>query len=127
MDLPFLKEPRKIFQLIIPQIQGLIISARRNFFGGGEVRSTRGRPVRAVAAWGVPGRSAPDAGEVFKKFVKKSMKNFQFFQNFQENFAIFFKIFLNFCRKFGKFRNIHLSRVQGAEPPRTLANFWKSE
>ena len=42
----------------------------RDFFGG-EVRSTRGGLVRGVAAWGVPGgRSPPDAGEVFKKFVK---------------------------------------------------------
>ena len=69
------------------------ISARRNFFRGGEARSTKGGLVRGVAAWGVP-----DAGEVFKKFVKKAMKNLQFFQNFQENFAIFLK----FYRIFGE-------------------------
>ena len=54
----------------------------------------QGRACKGVAAWGVPGGGAPsDAGEVFKKFVKKSMKNLQFFQNFQENFANFLKFF----------------------------------
>ena len=41
------------------------------FFGGGsEVH--QGRACKEDAAWGVPGGGAPpDAGEVFKKFVKK--------------------------------------------------------
>ena len=48
------------------------------------------------------------------------MKNLQFFQNFQENFAIFqniFEILSNFWRKFGqkfrKFRDMHLYGVGG--------------
>ena len=52
------------------------------------------------------------------------MKNLQFFQNFQENFAIFskfFEILSNFWRKFGhqfrKLRNMHSQGVRGAEPP----------
>ena len=61
---------------------------------------------------GSGGEAPPDAGEVFKIFVKKSMKNVQFLKKFQENFAIFskfFKILSNFWRKFGqKFRNMHL-------------------
>ena len=73
---------------------------------------------------GSGGQSPPDAGEVFKKFVKKSMKNLQFFQTFQENFANFsnfFEMLSNFWRKFGqrfrKLRNMHLYGVRGAEPP----------
>ena len=48
------------------------------------------RACKGVAASAVPVPS--DAGEVFKKFVKKSMKNYNFL-NFQENFAIFSKKF----------------------------------
>ena len=51
------------------------------------------------------------------------MKKFQFFQNFQENFAIFSKFFRNFIeflakiwKKLRKLRNMHSSRVRGAEP-----------
>ena len=53
------------------------------------------------------------------------MKNLQFFQNFQENVAIFSNFFWNFLKvlakiwrkKFRKFRNMHLAGVRGAEPP----------
>ena len=81
------------------------ISARRNFFRGGrgsEVHQGRaGKGGRRVGGSG--GLSPPDAGEVFKKFIKKSMKNLQFFQNFQENFAIFSKFYRIFAENLDKY------------------------
>ena len=47
----------------VPLVPAGIFSA-----GGGEARSTKGGFVREVAAWGSGG--PPDAGEVFKNFVK---------------------------------------------------------
>ena len=46
------------------------------FRGGSEVHQWRA--CKGVAAWGVPGAPPPDAGEVFKKFVIKSMKIYNF-------------------------------------------------
>ena len=73
------------------------ISARRNFFG---TACKGGRRV------GVPGAEPPDAGEVFKKFVKKSMKNVPFFQKFSRKFINFFKIFRNFGENLNKLENL---------------------
>ena len=48
---------------------------------------------------GVPGSSAPpDAGEVFKKFVKDQCKICNFLKNFQGNFGIF-QNFIEFLAK----------------------------
>ena len=57
-------------QVIIKQIIYIDISARRNFFGGGDARSIKGGLVRGSPRGGFRGRSPPDAGEVFKKLVK---------------------------------------------------------
>ena len=46
--------------------------------------------------------SPADAGEVFKRFVKKSMQNYNFFK-FSSKFRDFFKIFFeNFIDFFGE-------------------------
>ena len=67
---------------------------------------------------GSGGPSPPEAGEVFKKFVKKQCKIYKFFNIFKKIsrfFLKFFKILSNLLRKFGqkrrKFRNIHLEWV----------------
>ena len=69
------------------------------------------------------GGSGGDAGEVFKKFVKKQWKIYNFLKNVQENFAIFskyFKILSHFWQKFGqklrKLGNLQLYGILGAEP-----------
>ena len=52
-------------------VQYIFISARRNFFvGEGEARSTRGGLVGGHGVRGSGGQSLPDAGEVFKNFLK---------------------------------------------------------
>ena len=72
----------------------------------------------------------PEAGELFKKFEEKSMKNVQFLKQLQGNFAIFSKFFLIFYRIFGeklgqKFRHAFVGGSAAA--PHILANLWKSE
>ena len=68
---------------------------------------------------GVPGRSSPDTGEVFKK-LEKSNEKFTIFDNFNGIFSIFSK-FLKFYRIFrgnlGKnFRNVYLYGVRRGNP-----------
>ena len=43
------------------------------FSGGGEARSTKGRLVRGVTAWGVPGAEPPPRTP--EKFSKNLLKN----------------------------------------------------
>ena len=72
------------------------------FSGGSEVH--QGRACKGGRRVGGSGAEPPDAGEVFKKFVKKSMKNLQFLKNFQENLAIFSNFFVNFIEFLAKIR-----------------------
>ena len=72
----------------------------RDFFRG-EVRSTRGGLVRGSPRGGFRGAEPPDAGEVFKKFVKINEKFSNFFK-FPIKFRDFFKIFLNFMEFLAK-------------------------
>ena len=82
--------------------------------------------VRGVAAWGVPGGRGPRTPEkISKKFVKKSMKNYnylkifkkisRFFENFFENFIEFLA---KMWTKIRKCRNMHLQGVRGRSPRR---------
>ena len=61
---------------------------------------------------GFGGRSPPDAGEVFKKFVKKAMKNLQFFKEISRKFRAFFKSFLKLYRIFGENLDINLENLE---------------
>ena len=71
------------------------------FSGGSEVH--QGRACKGGSRVEGSGRGAPpDAGDVFKKIVKKSMKNLQFKKDFQENCVICFKFF-KFYRIFGEY------------------------
>ena len=63
---------------------------------------------------GSGGQSPPDAREVFKKFLKKAMKNLQFLKIFSRKFRDFFK---NCAINLGKYDHMHLSEVRGAKPP----------
>ena len=92
---------------------------------GGGIFWTRPKACKGVAAWEVPGGSAPRTPEKFSKFFSKNrMKNYNFraiFQNFNENFAIFtniFKNFSNFSRKFGEKIELCSSKgFRGRSPP----------
>ena len=84
------------------------ISARRNFFGGREARSTKGGLVRGVAGQGVRTQ------EKLSTFLKIDEK-FTCFDNFDRKFAIFQKYlqFFSVFREnsgeiFEKFQNLHL-------------------
>ena len=55
----------------------ILTLAPAGIFSGGP-RSTKGGLVRGSPRGGFGGRSPPDAREVFKKFVKKAMKNYNF-------------------------------------------------
>ena len=104
-----------------------VISARRNFFRGGGSEVHQGRACK-----GVPGGGAPRRRRKMK--FTKAMKNLQFFQNFQENFAIFSNLFLKFNRIFGENLEKNIENLEictcrrfGGRSPPTLANLWKSE
>ena len=66
------------------------------FFGvGGGSEVHQGRACKRGRRVGGSGGGAepPDAGEVFKNFVKKQRKFLQFFKKFSRKFRYFFKIF----------------------------------
>ena len=71
----------------------------------------QGRACKGSPHGGSWGRGPPDAGEVFKNFVKTSMKNLQFLKKFSRKSRAFVKIFLKFYRIFGKIleRNLDMN------------------
>ena len=72
------------------------------FFGEGGSEVQKGRACKGVTVLGVPGAEPPDAGEVFKKFIKQSIKNLQFLKKFSKKFRDCFQMFLKFYRNFGE-------------------------
>ena len=68
-----LRKFSKILKRFLKKIakNALFTLAPAGIFSGGGSEVHQGRACKGVAAWGVPGAEPPDAGEVFKKFVKK--------------------------------------------------------
>ena len=105
-------------------------------FRGWEATSTKGGFVSGVAALGVQvGLSPPDAGELFKKFITKSMNNLQFISKIFKKISKFVQNLFKFYRIFGENLEICVCRGFGCLAPRrlqidgkiTFMEFWNSE
>ena len=107
------------------------ISARRNFFQGGRSEVHQGRPCKGGhRVGGSGGAEPPGRRRSSPKICKKAKKKITIFFKFQENFAIFSKIFWKFYRIFGENLDKNLDNLEificrgfGGGAPRRSRNY----
>ena len=102
------------------------ISARRNFFGGVGSEVHQGRAFKGSPRGGFRGVEPPYVGKVFKEFVKKQLKFYNFLKISKEISLFFKKIYRIFGGNLDKNLEMCICRGFGGEPP-SLANLYKSE
>ena len=82
-----------------------------DFFRGGGSEVQQGKACKGSPRGGFRGRSPPDAGEIFQKSVKKSMKKLKIFKNFKKISRFFQNFFQNFIEFLAKI----LTKIQKSQ------------